>query len=61
MDRAFASYTHDEQLFNACLAVLRLAHRYGAARLERACGLCLYSIEAEHNSHGKLSTARIEN
>lgn len=22
---------------------------------------CLYSIEAEHNSHGKLSTARIEN
>lgn len=23
--------------------------------------LCLYSIEAEHNSHGKLSTARIEN
>lgn len=23
--------------------------------------MCLYSIEAEHNSHGKLSTARIEN
>ena len=23
--------------------------------------VCLYSIEAEHNSHGKLSTARIEN
>ena len=40
-DRAFASYTYDEQAFNACLAVLRLAHKYGAARLERACGLAL--------------------
>ena len=35
----------------------------GAVRafLERKGYECLYSIEVEHNSHGKLSTARIEN
>lgn len=41
VDRPFASYAHDEQAFNGCLALLRLSNRYPAPRLERACSMAL--------------------
>ena len=43
VDRVFASVRYDEQGFNACLAVLRLEHRYSRERLERACSMALGS------------------
>lgn len=43
VDRVFASVRFDEQGFNAALAVLRLSHKYGAERLERACSIALAS------------------
>lgn len=39
--RIFGSVAFDEQGFNAALAVLRLSHRYGSERLERACSMAL--------------------
>lgn len=41
VERIFQSVKFEEQGFNAALAVLRLSHRYSAARLERACGMAL--------------------
>ena len=41
VDRLFASYVHDEQAFNGCLALPRLSNRYSAPRLERACSMAL--------------------
>ena len=43
VDRLFASYAHDEQAFNGCLALLRLSNRYPAPRVERACSMALAS------------------
>lgn len=43
VDRIFQRVEYEEQGFNAALAVLRLSHRYSAARLERACGMALAS------------------
>ena len=41
VERIFQSVRYDEQGFNAALAVLRLSHKYSAARLERACSMAL--------------------
>lgn len=41
VDRIFQGVEYEEQGFNAALAVLRLSHRYSAARLERACSVAL--------------------
>ena len=43
IDRIFQRVDYDEQGFNAALAVLRLSHKYGAERLERACSMALAS------------------
>lgn len=43
VNRVFESVKYDEQGFNACLAVLRLEHRYSRERLERACSIALDS------------------
>ena len=43
VDRVFSSVRFDEQGFNAALAVLRLSHKYGAERLEKACSMALSS------------------
>ena len=43
VERVFESVRYDEQGFNACLAVLRLEHRYGRDRLEKACSMALES------------------
>jgi hypothetical protein len=37
-----ASRPHPEQGYRACLGLLRLGKRYGAARLEAACGRALH-------------------
>ena len=41
VERIFQSVRYDEQGFNAALAVLRLSHKYSAARLGRACSMAL--------------------
>lgn len=41
VNRIFCSVAHDEQGFNATLAILRLSHKYGADRLEKACFMSL--------------------
>lgn len=43
VDRIFQRVDHEEQGFNAALAVLRLEHAYTRPRLERACGMALAS------------------
>jgi hypothetical protein len=41
MQRMLASRSFIEQTYDACLGVLRLKERYGADRLEAACGIAL--------------------
>ena len=41
IERIFQGVQYEGQGFNACLAVLRLSHRYGSERLEAACGIAL--------------------
>ena len=43
IERIFESVRYDEQGFNACLAVLRLEHKYTRDRLEKACSMALES------------------
>lgn len=43
VDRIFQRVEFEEQGFDAALAVLRLSHRHGAPRLERACSMALAS------------------
>lgn len=43
IDRIFESVQIDEQGFNAALAVLRLTRKFGAKRVESACGMALSS------------------
>lgn len=43
VERVFESVKFDEQGFNACLAVLRLEHKYSRDRLEKACSMALES------------------
>lgn len=41
IDRIFQSVKFEEQGFNACLAVLRLTHKYPQERVEKACMMAL--------------------
>lgn len=43
IERVFLSVRFEEQGYNACLAILRLTHKYGAKRVEAACGMALAS------------------
>ena len=43
IERVFESVRFDEQAFNACLAILRLEHKYTRERLEKACLMALES------------------
>ena len=43
IERIFQSVRFDEQGFNACLAVLRLEHKYPRDRVEKACSMALES------------------
>jgi len=52
VDRIFASVRFEEQGYNPSLAILRLSHRYGAERLERACAIAIKTgIRSPRYSH----------
>jgi transposase len=53
IERTLAGYVHPEQGYRACLGILRLAEKYGAERVERACAraLTVTASRAPHRKH----------